>query len=451
MAGTDPTEPTDVAAESLPDSVASHTDELTTTSVAEAEYEQHLKPLSVGDIVKGQVVAVDNHGVFVDVGTKSEGFIPPSELEAGGDGLSVGDQIDVYVIQPHSAEGHVLLSKRKADYEKVWDRLVDAHKTQSTTSAMVIERVKGGLVVDLGMRGFLPASQVAVKHIGALDRMVGQSIKLKVLELDPNRKRVVVSQKKALEEDRKTQRETLVSSLAEGQIRKGVVRRLVDYGAFVDLGGLDGLLHVTEIDWARVGHPKEVLKTGQKIEVLILKMDPGRGRVSLSRKQIMPDPWQHIGDHHTVGQVVQGTVTRVVPAGAFVRLPSGIEGFVPTRELSTETVRKPADAVPVGKEITVRVMQIRPTERRMSLSVRQTVHSEREATPKKDTKEFVKERRNNDDNRRITLGDLVGDALQRGLRRTETVAPAAEVAADEAVTADTAGDPASSSSESPAE
>jgi len=445
MAGTDPTEPTDVAAESQDDSASPHAVDTATPAVA--EYDQHLKALSVGDIVKGQVVAVDDHGVFVDVGTKSEGFIPPSEIEAGGDGLSVGDQIDVYVVQPHSAEGHVLLSKRKADYEKVWDRLVDGHKNQSTVSAMVIERVKGGLVVDLGMRGFLPASQVAVKHIGALDRMVGQSIKLKILELDPNRKRVVVSQKKALEEDRKSQREQLVAGLAEGQIRKGVVRRLVDYGAFVDLGGLDGLLHVTEIDWARVGHPKEVLKTGQKIEVLVLKMDPSRGRVSLSRKQIMPDPWQHIGEHHSVGQVTQGVVTRVVPAGAFVRLPSGIEGFVPTRELSAASVRKPGDAVQVGSEITVRVLQVRPAERRMSLSVRQAAHADHEAKPK-EPKESVKERRG-EENRRITLGDLVGDALQRGLRRPEAVAATADAPANDAPAADEEGDTPSSSSESP--
>ncbi|MEI7833892.1 MAG: S1 RNA-binding domain-containing protein, partial [bacterium] len=231
-----------------------------------------LKGLRSGEIVSGTVERIDEQGALVNVGAKSEGLVPPDELtKQDFQEISVGDVIDVYVVDNGERGGNIVLSKKKADYERAWLYIIQAYEENETLTAMVIDRVKGGLVVDLGMRGFLPASHVSTKNVNALDRFVGQSIKLKVIEVDRHRKRVVVSQKKAVEEERKVRRDVTVNTLEEGQIRRGVVRRVTDYGAFVDLGGIDGLLHVTEMSWSRVNHPSDVVKPGQKIDIMVLK------------------------------------------------------------------------------------------------------------------------------------------------------------------------------------
>lgn len=373
------------------------------------QYESTFRALSAGDIVSGTVVQIDEQGALVDVGTKSEGLIPASEARTAkgesGEPLAVGDRIDVYVVRPEGDEGQAILSKKKADYENVWRRVTEAFEGGEVVSAMVTDRVKGGLVVDLGLRGFLPASHVVAKNVYALDRFVGQSVRLKILEVDRARKRVVVSQRLAVDDERQRRREKTLESLEEGQIRKGIVRRLTDYGAFIDLGGVDGLLHVTEMSWTRVRHPSDVVKPGQRIEVMVLKFDSEQQKVSLGLRQILPDPWQHVHENFHVGDVVEGVVTRLVPFGAFVMLAGGIEGIIPTAELSEQRIARPEDAVSVEQKVRVKILSMRPQERRMTLSRRQ---AEQEA----ERQEYQRYMSSRAESGRITLGDLVGGALR---------------------------------------
>jgi len=399
-----------------------------------ADYESHLKPLSAGDIVPGLVVQIDEHGALVDVGTKSEGVLPSSELKgedaASGEQLQVGSQVDVYVVRSEDEEGRVLLSKKKADYEKAWVRILEAHKTGEPMTAMVTERVKGGLVVDLGLRGFLPASHVATRNVRALDRFVGQSIPIKVIEVDRARKRVVVSQRLALEEEKGRKRKEVLESIQEGEMRQGTVRRITNYGAFVDIGGIDGLLHISEMSWTRIGHPSEVVKPGDKIDVMVLKCDRERERISLGLKQILPDPWQQIEEKFTVGDVITGKVTRVVPFGAFIQVEGGIEGIIPNSELADERVTNPEEMISANDVVQVRMIALRPNERRMTLSLRQA-QQEKE---KREYRDYMTSQR---EGGRVTLGDLVGDAL--AARKAEKEAEEPE------------GDQESQSSESPEE
>jgi len=376
-------------------------------------------PLKTGQIVDGLIVQIDEHGALVDVGTKSEGHISPDQLgtrvDAEGKELAVGDRVAVYVVRPEDDSGSPVLSKKLADYERVWHDLSRAYESGEVLTAMVTDRVKGGLVVDLGLRGFLPASHVEIRNVHALDRFVGQSLKVKIIEVDRARKRVVVSQKQALQEDRRKRRERTLASLEEGKVFRGVVRRITDYGAFVDLGGVDGLLHVTEMAWTRVEHPKEVLRTGEKIDVMVLRFDREQNRISLGRKQILPDPWEQVRDHMKVGQTVKGTVSRLVPFGAFVRLDSGVEGVVPNAELPGERGQRARDVLSVGQEIEVKITNLRAGERRMTLSLRQM----QLAQERQQLKDYMKQQQ---EGSRVTVGDLVGDvfAASRSEREAET-------------------------------
>jgi len=375
-----------------------------------AQYDSAVSPLKSGDIVSGLVVHVDEQGALVDVGTKSEGLIPRSDLlgEQGepAQQLAVGDRINVYVIKTESEEGGPVLSKRKADYENVWERVITAYERGETMSAMVTDRVKGGLVVDLGLRGFLPASHVATRNVRALERFVGQSVKLKIVEVDRARKRVVVSHRLAVEEERKHKREKTLAALEEGQVHKGTVRRVTDYGAFIDLGGIDGLLHVTEMSWSRVRHPSDVVKPGDKMDVLVLKFDREAGKVSLGLKQILPDPWQHVEERYSIGDVVTGRVTRVVPFGAFVHLENGIEAIIPNSELDSSKAGKAEEVLAVDQEVQAKVIAMRPAERRMTLSIRH-VQQDKDRSA---LREYMDRQR---DAGRVTLGDLVGDVFSR--------------------------------------
>ena len=380
------------------------------------DYEATFRTLSPGDIVAGTVVQMDERGALVDVGTKSEGLIPHEEArDAKGPDekpLAVGDKISVYVVRPEGEDGLLLLSKKKADYEAVWNRVMRAYEVGEVISAMVTERVRGGLVVDLGLRGFLPASHVAARNVYALDRLVGRSLRLKVLEVDRARKRVVVSHRLAAEEERQRKRETTLDSLQEGQIRKGIVRRITDYGAFVDLGGVDGLLHVTEMSWTRVRHPTDVVNSGQRLEVMVLKVDREQEKISLGLKQILPDPWQHVTEQYKTGEVVEGKITRLVPFGAFCLLPAGIEGIIPTSELAPQKKVSPADLVQVGQTVRVKILSIRPAERRMMLSLRQV----EQETERREYQEYLARQQQAG---RITIGDLVGDAFARAGQQAE--------------------------------
>ena len=373
------------------------------------DYSHTFRTLSQGDVVGGVVVHIDKEGVLVDVGTKSEGIIRPHELSVGPiqaaeDVVSVGERIDVYVMQTETEDGTLLLSKKRADFEKAWDRVQQAHDEGKVLTAMVSDRVKGGLVVDLGIRGFVPGSHVGNGKVKNLDRYVGQSLPFKVIEVDRDRRKVVLSHRLALEQERHKQREVTIAGLIEGQIREGAVRRLTDYGAFVDLGGIDGLLHVSEMSWTRINHPSEVVKAGQRIHVMILKLNLEAGRVSLGLRQILPDPWVEIAGKYRVGQLVSGAVSRLVPFGAFVQLEGGIEAIIPNTELSQRRVKRPEDVVSVGETVEAKVIDIRPEERRMTLSVRQ-IHEDRE---RREYDSYHASRSNGN----LTLGDLVGEKLQ---------------------------------------
>ena len=349
--------------------------------LSQSDYESMFKELAEGDVVIGTVVHIDKDGVLVDVGSKSEGVIRPNELSREPydnveDVVKVNEQVKVVVIG-RTDEGQLLLSKKRADFEKAWDKVIEAMNAGTILHAMVTERVKGGLVVDLGIRGFVPASHVGsgdFKHQN-LDKHVGQSIPLKVIEVDRDRRKVVLSNREATEDERRQRKDTTLASLKEGEVRKGIVRRVTDYGAFIDLGGIDGLLHVSEMSWSRIKHPSEVLKNGQELDVMILKLRLDQGRISLGLRQILPDPWTQIGDKYKVGDIVKVEVSRLVPFGAFVGLEEGVEAIIPTSELAERRIAKPSDAVNPGDIVDARIIEMRSEERKMTLSIRRLVES----------------------------------------------------------------------------
>lgn len=369
------------------------------------------KALREGEVVEGVVVHIDRECVLVDVGTKSEGSIKPNELSRDPtanpeDVVSVGERIRVYVVQADSQEGGPILSKKRADFENAWDRVEKAHREKEVIKAMVSDRVKGGLVVDLGIRGFVPASHVGSGKLKNLDKFIGQSMPFRVIEVDRERRKVVLSNRLAAEEEHEEARKQTISSLAEGQIRDGIVRRITDYGAFVDLGGVDGLLHVSEMSWTRINHPSEAVKVGQRIQVMVLKLNLEQGRVSLGLRQILPDPWVEVQRLHRVGDTITVTITRLVPFGAFASVEGGVEGIIPNAELAHKRINKPEDVVTAGQEVEVKVIDLRPEERRMTMSLRQLLPPpERREEP--EMRSFTQSRGES----RTTIGDLIGEQL----------------------------------------
>jgi 4-hydroxy-3-methylbut-2-enyl diphosphate reductase len=371
-------------------------------------YGETFRPLAEGAVVTGTVVHIDREGVLVDVGTKSDGLIPPNELTrdpSQSANLKVGQKVDVYVMDVDDQEGNLILSKKRADFEKAWDRVIEAHQEGRTIHAMVTDRVKGGLVVDLGIRGFVPASHVGSGKVRNLEKYVAQTLPLKVIEVDRDRRKVVLSHRLATEEEREEQRQETLKNLAENQIRTGTVRRITDYGAFVDIGGVDGLLHISEMSWTRIKHPSDVLKVGDEIQVMVLKTNLEQGRISLGLRQILPDPWTEARDRYNPGDTVQGAVTRLVPFGAFVQLDGGIEGIIPNSELSTRRVNKPEEVLQVGDHVEAKVLDIRPEERRMTLSLRQA----QQQKERRELQEYNRGRGPEED--RVTIGDMVGNLL----------------------------------------
>ncbi|MBI3909846.1 MAG: 30S ribosomal protein S1 [Armatimonadetes bacterium] len=369
------------------------------------DYEETFRPLREGEVVAGTVVHIDREGVLVDVGMKSEGIIPPNELSrdshrSASEMLKVGDRVDVLVLNTDDEDGQLILSKKRADFEKAWDRVIEAYQAGRTIIANVSDRVKGGLVVDLGIRGFVPASHVGTGKIRNLEKYIGQPLPLKVIEVDRDRRKVVLSHRLATEEEREAQRQETLAGLAEGQVRNGVVRRITEYGAFVDIGGVDGLLHISEMSWTRIKHPSEVLKVSDEIQVMVLKTNLEQGRISLGLRQILPDPWTEVQERYQPGDVVHGAVTRLVPFGAFVQLDGGVEGIIPNNELSSQRISKPEDVVQVGDHVEVRVLDVRPEERRITLSLRQVVGAE------------GGEERYGRDADRVTIGDRYGHLVE---------------------------------------
>lgn len=333
------------------------------------------KRLSRGDRVEATVIQVDKDKVFVNLGTKSEGVVPLSELtddniEHASERVKVGDKIQVVVIRPEGADGNLLVSKKRADFEQAWDKIEEAFNQQLTLNAQVVDRVKGGLVVDIGVRGFVPATHVGSGKLRNIEKYVGQTMPLKIIEIDRDRKKVVLSNRQADEERRVAAKEELFKKVSPGDRLEGTVRRLTDYGAFVDLGGVDGLLHISEMSWMRINHPREMFKEGQKIEVMVLRLDPATNKISLGHRQVLPDPWNLIRQNYTVGQKLTVKISRMVVSGAFVKLPEGAEAFIPLSEMSNRRLRKPEEVVEVDQEVEVQILDLRPDERRMVLSMR---------------------------------------------------------------------------------
>jgi small subunit ribosomal protein S1 len=386
------------------------TEEKTTSPQAEEIDLARMPTLAERQIVQGTVVRVDSEGVLVDVGAKSEGFIPPKELAPQGEtprDLVVGDRIDVYVMKMEGEEGSILLSKKRADLARAWDRVQSAFQTGTVVHAMVVDKVKGGLVVDLGMRGFLPGSHVDLTQAKRrqFESLVGQSIPLKVIEVDRPKGRVILSHKNAVAESRAKTRTELLASLEEGQVREGVVKRLTDFGAFVDLGGVDGLLPISEMSWTYIKHPSEVVRRGQKITVAVLRVDREAGRISLGLKHILPDPWQHLGDSYRPGQVVTGKVVRLVASGAFVRLPE-VDAFIPISEMAEKRVQKVEDVLTVGQPVEALVTEIRADERRMILSLKRLARERERAR----VKDYISTQEGEG---RVTIGDIAGEVLRQ--------------------------------------
>lgn len=336
-------------------------------------YDETFKRVEEGGIVKGQVVAIAPNGVVVDVGYKSEGTVPieefsPKELQS----VKAGDVIEVFIEDREDAEGNIVLSKEKADRRKVWENIEEIYKTGKPISGKIIGKVKGGLNVDIGIKAFLPGSQIDVRPIKDLDRMVGQTSQVKIIKMDQKRGNVVVSRRALIEEQVKKMREQTLEALAEGQLLEGYVKNITDYGVFVDLGGIDGLLHITDISWGRIGHPSEVFKVGEKISVKVLKYDPDTGRVSLGHKQKTPDPWIAVEDKCPVGSRVQGKVVSITDYGAFVSIEDGVEGLIHISDMSwTNEVKHPSRVVSVGEIITAVVLNIDKQNRKISLGLKQ--------------------------------------------------------------------------------
>jgi small subunit ribosomal protein S1 len=331
---------------------------------------------SEGDIVEGTVVGIDQNEVLVDIGYKSEGVIPASELSIRNnvnpaDVVSPGERIEAVVLDKEDDEGRLILSKKRAQYERAWGRIETITHEGGTVTGPVIEVVKGGLIVDIGLRGFLPASLVELRRVRDLDQYVGQDIEAKVIELDRNRNNVVLSRRAFLEEAQAEQRQAFLDELAVGEIRPGVVSSVVNFGAFVDLGGMDGLVHVSELSFQHVNHPSEVVKVGDEVMIKVLEVDLDRERISLSIKQTMEDPWEAFSSVHDVGSVVDGTVTKTVPFGAFVSVGDGVEGLVHVSEIAAHRVESPELELSIGQPVKVKVTEMDEGRRRVSLSIKQ--------------------------------------------------------------------------------
>jgi small subunit ribosomal protein S1 len=341
-----------------------------------AAIDETIKYFNDGDIVAGTVVKVDRDEVLLDIGYKTEGVIPSRELSIKHDidpneVVSVGDEVEALVLQKEDKEGRLILSKKRAQYERAWGKIEEIKEADGVVSGTVIEVVKGGLILDIGLRGFLPASLVEMRRVRDLQPYVGKEIEAKIIELDKNRNNVVLSRRAWLEQTQSEVRSTFLQTLQKGQIRPGVVSSIVNFGAFVDLGGVDGLVHVSELSWKHIDHPSEVVEVGQEVTVEVLEVDMDRERVSLSLKATLEDPWQQFARIHQIGQIVPGKVTKLVPFGAFVRVEDGIEGLVHISELAERHVEVPEQVVTVGKDVMVKVIDIDLERRRISLSLKQ--------------------------------------------------------------------------------
>jgi len=328
-----------------------------------------------GDVVKGKVVRIDKDEVLVDIGYKAEGVIPSGELSIRKsvdphEEVELGEEIDALVLTKEDSEGRLILSKKRARFEKAWRRIEVAADSGEPVEGSVIEVVKGGLILDLGVRGFLPASLVDIRRVHNLDEFMSQTLECKVIELNRSRNNVVLSRRAVLEEERKEVREQILGRLEPGQVVEGKISNIVDFGAFVDLDGIDGLIHISELSWSHVNHPSEVVSIGDDVRIKVLDIDRDRQRISLGLKQTQEDPWQRVISTHRSGDVLEGTVTKVVAFGAFVEILPGVEGLVHISELADHHVENPSEVVEPGSKLNVKILEIDEERRRLSLSIK---------------------------------------------------------------------------------
>ena len=338
-------------------------------------YEATFRPIEEGEVVTGHVVRIDKDEVLVDIGYKSEGVIPANELSIRkavdpSEEVHLGEEVDAIVLTKEDQDGRLIMSKKRARFEKAWRRIEAAAESGEPVEGTVIEVVKGGLIIDLGVRGFLPASLVDIRRVPNLDEYMGTKIETKVIELNRSRNNVVLSRRAVLEEERKEVRQQILDRLQPGLVVEGQISNIVDFGAFVDLDGIDGLIHISELSWSHVNHPSEILSIGDTVRVKVLDIDRDRQRISLGLKQTQEDPWQRIVDTYNVGDELEGKVTKVVTFGAFVEILDGVEGLVHISELAPHHVESPREIVHPGDEIRVKILEIDSERRRLSLSAK---------------------------------------------------------------------------------
>ncbi len=400
-----------------------------------AAYMSGAETLARNSLVRGIVVRLEDNGsILVDIGAKSEAIIPRNE--AGDDEVNVGDEIECVVVRPEDDEGHPIVSKRRADFERVKREVAEAKNTGAILQATVKEAIKGGLIVDLGVAAFVPASHIDQRVRGNLDRLIGQVLPVKVIEVEFSKKRsdkVIASHRLAAEEERESREAEAWTHIEKDKIVEGVVRRITDFGAFIDIGGIDGLLHVREMAWGRVEHPSNVVKKGQKLQVLILDIDEDTKRIALGLKQLLPDPWKKAAKNYRVGQTITAKIARLAPTVAFAELEPGVEAIIPVGEISEERIKEPADVLAVGQEVEGRIKSIQTNQRRITMSLRAAVQEKE----RRETRTAVREVNSRAEEGSMRLGDLFGKEL-RAIRdrgkvrsREEALAAAEEAAEDE--------------------
>jgi small subunit ribosomal protein S1 len=406
------------------------------------DYDSTFPEINEGQVVHGTVVRVDKDEVLVDIGYKSEGVIPVSELSIRrsvnpADEVTLGDEIDALVLTKEDAEGRLILSKKRARFELAWKNIEGAAESGEPVNGRVIEVVKGGLILDLGVRGFLPASLVDIRRVQDLDEFLGQELRAKVIELNRSRNNVVLSRRAVLEEERKDQRQQILDKLQPGDVVEGQISNIVDFGAFVDLNGMDGLIHISELSWSHVNHPSEVLEIGQTVQVKVLDIDRDRQRISLGLKQTQSDPWQQVLENYHESDVVEGRVTKVVTFGAFVEILPGVEGLVHISELAQHHVENPREVVSQGQPVNVKIIEVDGERRRLSLSLKRVEDTD-PVQPRADGAESVHTRPNLDLSEEVFADEPAGEADTEPAAEAEAEAeaePAAEAEAEPAVDA----------------
>ena len=394
---------------------ANRESEQETGEVEEIDYSiNEIADLRKGQTVKGTVSQIKDDGVYVDVNYKTDGFIPLRELshrqvDNPHEIVELNQEIDVVILTLEDDEGNMILSKKRADYEKAWERIMEVFENNEIIEAQVTKVVKGGLVVDVGLRGFIPASHVAIGYIEDLSQYVGQELRLKVIEVERDKNNVVLSAKEVLEVEREKEKEKTLNSLEIGQTIEGIVTKLVDFGAFIDLGGVEGLLHISEMSWGRIGHPSEILEEGQELSVQVLGINREDERISLGYKQLLPDPWEEFVRKHYEGETVTGTITKIVDFGAFMEIEEGVEGLIHISQLSHQHVKTPDEVISVGEELQVKIINIEEEQKRVGLSIKE-LEERPTPKPKVETKPSAKNSEGDTDNSSgVTIRDLVGD------------------------------------------